>query len=61
MISIGSGAGGALGSFVCGLLRDMSGGYAIPLALCMLSLLFYCTFVWLAGPRKVRRMMKNNP
>ncbi|MGD2272232.1 MAG: MFS transporter [Desulfobacterales bacterium] len=60
VISIGSGAGGALGSFVSGLLRDMSGGYATPLALCMLSLMLSCTFVWLAGPRKVRRMMKNN-
>ena len=60
MISIGSGAGGALGSFLSGLLRDISGGYAIPLAICMLSLLLSCTFVWLAGPRKVRRMVKNN-
>jgi MFS family permease len=60
MISIGSGAGGALGSFLSGLLRDASGGYAIPLAICVLSLLLSCMFVWLAGPRKVRRMVKNN-
>ena len=60
MISIGSGAGGALGSFLSGLMRDISGGYAVPLAICMLSLLLSCTFVWLAGPRKVRQMVKNN-
>jgi MFS family permease len=60
MISIGSGAGGALGSFLSGLLRDISGEYAIPLAICMLSLLLSCTFVWLAGPRKVRQMVKNS-
>jgi MFS family permease len=59
MISIGSGAGGALGSFLSGLLRDISGGYAIPLTACMLCLLLSCTFIWLAGPRKVRRMVKN--
>jgi MFS family permease len=59
MISIGSGAGGALGSFLSGLLRDTSGGYAIPLAICTMSLLLSCIFVWLAGPRKVRRMVRN--
>jgi MFS family permease len=60
MISMGAGAGGALGSYLTGVLRDTSGGYAIPLSICMLSLLFSCMFVWLAGPRKVRRMVKNN-
>jgi MFS family permease len=59
MISMGSGAGGALGSFLCGFLRDTSDAYTIPLALCMLSLFLSCTFVWLAGPRQVRRMVKN--
>jgi MFS family permease len=59
VMSIGSGAGGALGSFLSGLLRDMFGGYAIPLDICMVSLLLSCTFIWLAGPRKVRRMVKN--
>ena len=60
MISLGSGAGGALGSFMSGLLRDIFGGYVIPLTMCILSLLFSCTFVWFAGPRKVRRMVRNH-
>ncbi len=60
MISLGSGAGGALGSYITGLLRDLFGGYVIPLAICTLSLLLSCMFVWLAGPRKIRRMVKNN-
>ena len=60
MISMGSGAGGALGSYLSGVLRDTSGGYVIPLSICMLSLLFSCLFIWLAGPRRVRRMVKNS-
>jgi len=60
MIGIGGGAGGALGSFLCGLLRDVSGGYTLPLTLCMLSLFLACMFIWLASPRKVRQMVKNN-
>jgi MFS family permease len=60
MISMGAGAGGALGSYLSGVLRDTTGGYVIPLTICMLSLLLSCMFVWLAGPRKVRRMVKNN-
>jgi len=60
MIGIGGGAGGALGSFLCGMLRDVSGGYTLPLTLCMLSLFLACMFIWLASPRKVRQMVKNN-
>ncbi|MCG6909979.1 MAG: MFS transporter [Deltaproteobacteria bacterium] len=60
MISMGSGAGGALGSFLTGALRDASGDYTLPLSLCTLSLACSCLFVWLAGPRKVRRMVKND-
>ena len=58
MISIGSGAGGALGSLLSGVLRDVSGIYSIPLVICMLSLLISCMLVWIAAPRKVRRMVK---
>jgi cyanate permease len=59
MISMGAGAGGALGSYLSGLLRDTTGSYTLPLTICTLSLLFSCMFVWLAGPRRVRRMVKN--
>ena len=60
MISMGGGAGGALGSYFTGMLRDTTGGYVLPLSICTLILAFSCLFVWLAGPRKVRRMVKNN-
>ena len=60
MISIGGGAGGALGSLLSGVLRDVSGIYSIPLVICMLSLLISCMLVWIAGPRKIRRMVKRN-
>jgi MFS family permease len=60
MISIGAGAGGSLGSYLAGVLRDATGGYAVPLSICTLSLLLSCMFVWLAGPRRVRRMVKNS-
>jgi MFS family permease len=60
MISIGGGGGGALGSFLSGFLRDNSATYSIPLSLCMGSLLLSCLFIWMAGPRNVRRMVKNN-
>jgi MFS family permease len=59
MISMGAGAGGALGSYLSGMLRDATGGYGIPLAICTLSLMFSCMFVWFAGPRQVRRMVKS--
>ena len=57
MISMGSGAGGAMGSYLCGVMRDLSGGYVIYLSICMLSLVFSCMFIWLAGPRRIRRMV----
>jgi MFS family permease len=60
VISIGGGAGGAVGSFLCGVLRDMTGGYSIPLIMCMFSLMLSCLFIWIVGPRRVRRMVRND-
>ncbi|MCP4578808.1 MAG: MFS transporter [Deltaproteobacteria bacterium] len=59
VICIGGGFGGALGSFIDGLLRDIWGDYFLSFALCFLSLFFSCLFIWLASPRKVRKMVKN--
>lgn len=58
MISIGGGAGGATGAFMAGLLRDITGTYVAPLALFVCCLVTSCTLIWLASPRKVRRMVK---
>jgi MFS family permease len=61
MISIGGGAGGASGSFMAGYLHDISGSYFFSFCACFTSLVISCTFIWLAGPSKVRRLVKTNP
>lgn len=59
VISIGSGVGGAFGSFLSGGLRDITGTYSIPLIICIFSLMLSCFFIWIVGPRKVRRIVRN--
>jgi MFS family permease len=59
MIGIGGGLGGALGSFIAGLLRDASGAYYITFTVCCINILLANVFIWLAGPRKVRRMLRS--
>ncbi|UCF85057.1 MAG: MFS transporter [Desulfobacteraceae bacterium] len=58
VISVGSGAGGASGSFLSGVLRDIIGTYSIPLIICIVSLMLSCSFIWIASPRKVRQIGK---
>lgn len=58
VICIGGGLGGALGSLLSGALRDVSGSYVFSLILLIVSALLSVSFVWLASPRKVRRMVK---
>lgn len=58
MIAIGGGAGGASGSFMAGLLYDISGTYDTPLIVFLVSLCTSCTMIWLAAPSKVRRLVK---
>jgi len=60
VISIGGGAGGAVGSFISGILRDVTGAYSIPLIICIFSLMLSCIFIWIAGPRRVRRIVRND-
>ena len=59
VICIGSGVGGALGSFLVGFLRDLSGTYVISFTIGCVTLSLSCILIWLAGPRKVRRMVKH--
>ena len=59
MIAIGGGAGGATGSFMAGLLYDISGTYTTPLTVFLASLCTSCTLIWLASPSKVRRLVKS--
>jgi MFS family permease len=58
-IAIGGGAGGAAGAYMAGLLRDVSGTYTTPLTVFIGFLLVACLLIWLAAPRKVRRMVRS--
>ena len=60
VIFIGGGVGGAFGSFLSGVLRDITGTYLIPLLICIFNLTLSCLFIWIVGPRKVRRMVRDN-
>jgi len=57
-ISIGGGLGGAAGSYSSGFLRDAAGTYTVPFLLVVATLWTSCLFVWLAAPRKIRRMVQ---
>ncbi|MBU4055016.1 MAG: MFS transporter, partial [Proteobacteria bacterium] len=58
IIGIGGGIGGAAGTYISGLLRDLTGGYSIPFSLSCLSLILSSVFIWIAAPGKVRKMKK---
>jgi len=61
MIAIGGGAGGATGSYLAGLLRDVSGTYIVPFMVFLFTLSTSCALIWLASPRKIRIMVKAAP
>lgn len=58
LIAIGGGLGGASGTYVCGLLFDIFHAYTIPFAICCLLLVVSNILIWLAAPRKIRRMVR---
>ena len=58
MIGIGGGVGGATGTYVSGLLRDLTGGYSASFSLSCLSLVLSTVLVFIAAPGKVRKMKK---
>jgi MFS family permease len=60
MIAIGGGAGGATGSYMAGLLRDLSGTYFVPFIVFIFTLLASCILIWLASPSKIRIMVKTS-
>ena len=59
LIAIGGGVGGAVGTYVSGLLRDVTGTYLMPFSLCCISLMISCVLIFMAAPGKVRKMVKN--
>lgn len=59
-IAVGGGVGGAVGAYMAGFLRDVSGTYTTPLTVFIGFLFVACALIWLAAPRKVRRMVKSH-
>lgn len=58
MIGIGAGLGGSCGAFMAGLIHDMTDSYTISFSMSICSLILASTLIWLAGPRKIRRIAK---
>lgn len=58
MIAVGGGAGGATGSYMAGLLRDLSGTYIVPFMVYLFTLSISCILIWFASPSKIRIMVK---
>ena len=54
--SIFSGLGAAFGSWLLGYLYDLTGSYDWGLACLILAVGGAITFVWIAGPRKARKI-----
>jgi MFS family permease len=58
IIAIGGGTGGAVGAYVSGLLRDVSGTYMLPFLICIILTMASCVLVISAAPGKVRKPVK---
>jgi MFS family permease len=58
VICISGGLGGALGSFLIGWLRDLSGSYALAFTLALIGMFLSCFFIWLAAPSRIRKMVR---
>ena len=55
VIAIGGGTGGAVGSYISGLLRDLSGSYEVPFLTCAVLIMTSCLLIKLAAPGKIRK------
>ena len=58
LIAIGGGLGGASGTYLCGLLFDIFHAYTIPFTICCVLLVVSNILIWLAAPRKIRKMVR---
>ncbi|MFO7964011.1 MAG: MFS transporter [Desulfobacterales bacterium] len=61
VIAVGGGIGGATGAYVSGLLRDLSGSYALPFTTCIFLIFMSCILIFAAGPGKIRKPVKKLP
>ena len=53
-LSIAFGLGGILGPWFGGFIFDATGSYSTALAVAIVITCMACTFLWIAGPRKIR-------
>ena len=56
--NIGFGIGHGLGAWIGGAIYDHAGSYTLAVMTAIPLFILMCLFFWLAGPRKVRRMVK---
>lgn len=54
------GTGSATGAWVAGFIFDITGSYRPAFILSIVASLLSCVFVWMAAPRKVRRVQRNS-
>ncbi|MFP4572868.1 MAG: MFS transporter [Desulfobacterales bacterium] len=59
IIATGGGLGAATGTYVNGLLRDITGTYFVSFSVCSIFLIVSCILVFLASPGKIRKMIKH--
>jgi MFS family permease len=60
IIATGGGIGGAIGTYVNGLLKDMTGTYLVSFSICCALLTISCILIFMAAPGKIRQMVKRN-
>lgn len=60
LIAIGGGMGGATGTYLCGLLYDLTGSYFTSFTLCCFTLALSNLLIWLAAPRKIRKIVRTD-
>jgi MFS family permease len=60
-VNIGWGVGSGIGAWIGGAVFDSTGNYEMALLIGVAAFLLVCLFIWLAAPRKIRRVVKLSP
>jgi MFS family permease len=59
-INIGWGVGSGIGAWIGGAVFDRTGHYDMALLIGIIAFSLVCLFIWLAAPRKIRRVVKRS-
>jgi MFS family permease len=57
-VNIGWGVGSGVGAWLGGIAFDYTGSYILAIIVAMICLTLMCLFIWLAAPRRIRRIAK---